>query len=170
MRETLTLDRHGQHAWLHFAIRFFIVFLLIVLLLVLAEHSVGQPSRQGPAPAEIMEAEQRLSDLGYWTGPVDGGFDESSRHALLAFQKIEGRKRTGKFAGELEALKLAARPEPRDSTYPHIEIDLERQVLKEDFGLVVAGVASFLLIVRRNRRARASTWLVGPASQGAPGM
>lgn len=42
--------------------------------------------------------------------------------------------------------------------------------MKEDFGLVVAGVASFLLIVRRNRRARASTWLVGPASQGAPGM
>ena len=130
MRETLTLDRHAQHAWLHFAIRFFIGFLLIVLLLVLAEHSAGHPSRQGPTPAEIMEAEQRLSDLGYWTGPVDGGFDESSRHALLAFQKIEGRKRTGKLtAGELEALRLAERPVPRDSTYPHIEVDLKRQVL-----------------------------------------
>ncbi|MGZ5434890.1 MAG: L,D-transpeptidase family protein [Pyrinomonadaceae bacterium] len=130
MRETLTLDRHAQHAWLHFTIRVFIVFLLIALLLVLAEHSVGHPSRQRPTSAEIMEAEQRLSDLGYWTGPIDGSFDESSRHALIAFQKIEGRKRTGKLtAGELEALRLAERPVPRDSTYPHIEVDLKRQVL-----------------------------------------
>ena len=130
MRETLTLDHHAQHAWLHFAIRLFIVFLLIALILVLAEHAVGHPSRQGPTSAEIMEAEQRLSDLGYWTGPIDGSFDGSSRHALIAFQKIEGRKRTGKLtAGELEALRLAERPVPRDSTYPHIEVDLKRQVL-----------------------------------------
>ena len=130
MRETLTLDRHAQHAWLHFAIRFFIVFLLIALLLVLAEHSVGYSSKQGPTSAEIMEGEQRLSDLGYWTGPIDGSFDEGSRHALIAFQKIEGRKRTGKLtAGELEALKVASRPAPRDSTYPHLEVDLKRQVL-----------------------------------------
>ena len=145
MRETLTLDRHAQHAWLHFAIRFFIVFLLIALLLVLAEHSVGQTSKRGPTSAEIMEAEQRLSDLGYWTGPIDVSFDESSRHALIAFQKIEGRKRTGKLtAGELEALRLAERPVPRDSTYPHIEVDLERQVL-----MVVdaSGQATYILPV-----------------------
>jgi hypothetical protein len=42
--------------------------------------------------------------------------------------------------------------------------------MKEDFGLVVAGVSSFLLIVWRNRRARASTLIVSPASQSAPGM
>lgn len=130
MRETLTLARNAQHAWLHFSIRLSNVFLLIALLLLLAEHAVGQPSRQGPASTEIMEAEQRLSDLGYWTGPIDRSFDENSRHALIAFQKIEGRKRTGKLtAGELEALRLAGRPAPRDSTYPHIEVDLKRQVL-----------------------------------------
>ncbi len=130
MRETLTLDRHAQHAWLHFAIRLFIVFLLIALLLVFTEDSVGQPSKRGPTSAEIMEAEQRLSSLGYWTGPIDGSFDESSRHALIAFQKVEGRQRTGKLtAGELEALRLAERPVPRDSTYPHFEVDLKRQVL-----------------------------------------
>ena len=131
MRETLTLDRHAQHAWAHFAtIRVLIAVLLIVLLLVLAEDSVGQPSKRGPTSAEIMEAEQRLSDLGYLTGPIDGSFDGSSEHALIAFQKIEGRKRTGKLtAGELEALKFATRPQPRDSTYPHVEVDLKRQVL-----------------------------------------
>jgi lipoprotein-anchoring transpeptidase ErfK/SrfK len=130
MRETIRLDHNAQHAWLHFAIRALIVILLILLLLVFTEDSVGQRSKRGPTSAEIMEAEQRLSSLGYWTGPIDGSFDGSSEHALIAFQKIEGRKRTGKLtAGELEALKLAARPKPRDSTYPHIEVDLKRQVL-----------------------------------------
>src|SRR6185503_969903 len=123
MRETLIIDRHDQHAWVHFSIRLLIVILLVLLLLVFTENSVGQPSKQGPTPAEILEAEQRLSDLGYWTGPIDGSFDDSSKHALIAFQKIEGRTRTGKLtAGELEVLKFAARPEPRDSTYPHIEV------------------------------------------------
>jgi hypothetical protein len=42
--------------------------------------------------------------------------------------------------------------------------------MKEDFGLVVAGVSGFFLIVRRNRSESASTWLVSPASQSAPGM
>lgn len=130
MRGTITLDHHAQHAWLHFAIRLLIVALLIFLLLVLTENSLGKTSKQGPTSAEIMEAEQRLSDLGYWTGPIDGSFDGSSKHALIAFQKIEGRKCTGKLtADELEALRLAARPEPRDSTYPHVEVDLTRQVL-----------------------------------------
>ena len=130
MRETVLLKHHVQHVWLHFTIRVLIGVLLIIFFLVLAEDSVGQQAKRSLTSAEIMEAEQRLSDLGYWTGPVDGNFDGSSEQALTAFQKIEGRKRTGKLtAGELEALKLASRPEPRDSTYPHIEVDLQRQVL-----------------------------------------
>ena len=48
-------------------------------------------------PEEIREAEQRLSDLGYWTGPIDEVLDDGSRHAMIAFQKVEGRKRTGKL-------------------------------------------------------------------------
>ena len=130
MRGTITLDHHAQHAWLHFAIRLLIAVLLIFLLLVLTEDSIGKTSKQGPTSAEILEAEQRLSDLGYWTGPIDGSFDGNSNHALIAFQKIEGRKPTGRLTSdELEALRLAARPEPRDSTYPHVEVDLTRQVL-----------------------------------------
>lgn len=42
--------------------------------------------------------------------------------------------------------------------------------MKEDFGLVVAGVSSFFLIVLRNRKERASTRLVSPAPQSAPSM
>jgi lipoprotein-anchoring transpeptidase ErfK/SrfK len=130
MREASTLDHHAQHAWLHFAIRLSIVVLLIFLLLVLTENSIGKTTKQVPTSAEIIEAEQRLSDLGYWTGPIDRSFDGDSKYALIAFQKMEGRKPTGKLTSdELEALRLAARPEARDSTYPHVEVDLTRQVL-----------------------------------------
>jgi len=79
---------------------------------------------------DVREAEQLLHDLGYWAGPVDGRMDELSRHALIAFQKVEGRERTGRLTrDELDALRAARRPQPRDKSYAHIEIDIERQVL-----------------------------------------
>lgn len=94
---------------------------------------------QSLGPAELLEAEQRLADLGYWTGPVDGRFDLGSRDALIAFQKVEVRKRSGKLTiEELEALRAAARPLPKYTGNAHVEIDLQRQVLflVNDEGLV----------------------------------
>jgi peptidoglycan hydrolase-like protein with peptidoglycan-binding domain len=109
-----------------------LVFALFLLLLLTpfnkaSGQKLSHPHLESP---EIIEAEQRLADLGYWPGPVDGVFDAASRHALIAFQKMEGRKRTGILTtGELEALRSASRPEPRDNNYAHIEVDLKRQVL-----------------------------------------
>lgn len=81
-------------------------------------------------PEEIQEARQRLGDLGYWLDPKATGFDQSLRHALIAFQKVEGRKRTGVMtSAEVQAIKLAGEPKPRESGAPHIEIDLTRQVI-----------------------------------------
>ncbi|HSB11163.1 MAG TPA: L,D-transpeptidase family protein [Blastocatellia bacterium] len=94
---------------------------------------------------EIREAEQRLSDLGYWTGPVDGALDQGSRQAVIAFQKVEVRPRTGKLTPEdLQALRNAKRPLPLETGFPHIEINLSRQVL---FAVDVNGVVSKILPV-----------------------
>jgi peptidoglycan hydrolase-like protein with peptidoglycan-binding domain len=46
------------------------------------------------ARTEITEAERKLSEMGYWTGPADGVLDGESRQALIAFQKVEGREAT----------------------------------------------------------------------------
>src|SRR6188474_1933515 len=63
---------------------------------------------------ERRQAEQRLWDLGYWAGPVDGKIDSASRQALIAFQKVEGRARTGNLTStEFNALMIASRPRPR---------------------------------------------------------
>ena len=89
------------------------------------------PKKEAPLNrTEIKEAEQQLADLGYWTGPVDGTFDEGSRHALVAFQKVTGRKLTGRMTRtERAALMRAERPEPKNRGDAHIEVDLDRQVL-----------------------------------------
>lgn len=93
-------------------------------------HGSSKPSAQELNTQEKLEAEQRLWDMGYWAGPVDGKFDSDSRHALIAFQKVERRARTGKLTeAELDALRTSSRPLPRHARYPHVEIDLERQVL-----------------------------------------
>lgn len=78
----------------------------------------------------ISEAQQRLADIGYWIQGVDGKWGEASRHGLIAFQKVEGRPRTGKLTiGELQALRTATRPSPRVRGLAHVEVDLKRQVL-----------------------------------------
>jgi hypothetical protein len=93
-------------------------------------HKSAKPNQQELSTQQKLEAEQRLWDLGYWAGTVDGKFDSDSRHALVAFQKVEKRERNGILTlTELVALRLATRPEPRYTRYPHVEIDLGRQVL-----------------------------------------
>jgi N-acetylmuramoyl-L-alanine amidase len=87
---------------------------------------------------EISEARELLDQLGYWVNLDVTGNDVSLRHALIAFQKIEGRERTGVLTlQELEALRVAQIPQVLETGYPHIEIDLHRQVL---FVVDVAGI------------------------------
>ena len=107
----------------------------------------GRPRRKQAKlnAGNIREAEQRLSDLGYWTGPVDGVLDAGSRQALVAFQKVEGRTRTGRLTlKELEALRAATRPKPLEAGPFHVEVDLARQVL---FLVDDAGTVSKILPV-----------------------
>jgi len=96
-----------------------------------------QPART-LSEQEISEARELLDQLGYWINLDVIGNDVSLRHALIAFQKIESRERTGVLTiEELEALRVAQRPQALETGYPHIEIDLHRQVL---FVIDVAGV------------------------------
>jgi hypothetical protein len=104
----------------------------ICFLLISVQAVVGAPQKKRAAltRAEIIEAERKLSELGYWTGSVDGRLDEGTASALIAFQKWEGREITGKLTlRELEAIRNGVAPNPRDLGYEHVEVDVERQVL-----------------------------------------
>ncbi|MCM3905792.1 MAG: L,D-transpeptidase family protein [Pyrinomonadaceae bacterium] len=121
--------------------------LLIVCLLALTstQSIANTPQKRNrhtraPNRAEAKEAESRLKEMGYWTGPVDGAIDGATRVALIAFQKMEGRKITGRLTrSELEAIRSAASPQARELGYKHVEVDLDRQVLLlvDDEGAVV---------------------------------
>lgn len=83
-----------------------------------------------PGRSDYLLAERRLSELGYLTGKVDGRWDAASRHALIAFQKVEGLPRTGRLTSvDLDRLRLASRPPALLAGTRHIEVDLARQVL-----------------------------------------
>ncbi len=79
--------------------------------------------KRDPGPlkrAELKEAANRLSEMGYGTGP----------QALVTFQKWEGRQITGRLTrAEFEAIRNATPPRPKDAGYKHVEVDLDRQVL-----------------------------------------
>ena len=88
-------------------------------------------TKRGVSKPDLLEAEKLLSSLGYWILKVDGRIDPSTRHAITAFQKVEGRKRTGRLtAADLEALRIAVPPTALHVTgTTHVEIDISRQVL-----------------------------------------
>src|SRR5829696_6646870 len=109
------------------------VLLLTGLLLIsMLSDSSAQPksAQRAMTRAQIREAESRLSELGYWTGPADGRFDEATTSALIAFQKWEARAITGRLTiAELEAIRNGIPPKARDLEYEHVEVDVDRQVL-----------------------------------------
>ena len=119
----------------------------LLLISMLADSRAQQKSTHHVSTrAQIKEAERRLSELGYWTGPVDGRLDEGTRSALIAFQKWEGRAITGKLTLEdLDAIRNSVPPKARDLGYAHVEVDVDRQVLmlvNEDDGVRVLPVST----------------------------
>ena len=97
---------------------------VLAALVVVAPNTFGQKM-------STLEIEQRLDDLGYWITKVDGKRDDSTRQAIIAFQKVERRKRTGVLsASDMELLQNASRPTPKYASGPaHVEVDISRQVL-----------------------------------------
>jgi len=87
--------------------------------------SVGS---KGPLVSAL---ESRLTALRYPCGPVDGVYDHRTRDAVMAFQKVERLKRTGRMsAADWERLTKAAIATPRLSQPGNrCEVDLTRQVL-----------------------------------------
>lgn len=120
--------RTGCHASL--LIRFLV---LVIALLFTSPIQAGNNAAlfsKALSKDERVEAEECLAKIGYWVGPIDGTIDSAFRHALIAFQKVEGRKRTGKLTRqEFAALRTATTPLPRHTGFAHVEIDLKRQVL-----------------------------------------
>jgi peptidoglycan hydrolase-like protein with peptidoglycan-binding domain len=81
--------------------------------------------------SETARLQQRLLDVGFWVGGVDGQYGTTTRQAVMAFEKYMGFEADGKLdqrtADELSAMNL--RPHARANSGTLIEIDKAKQVL-----------------------------------------
>ncbi|HVV36140.1 MAG TPA: L,D-transpeptidase family protein [Acidimicrobiales bacterium] len=88
------------------------------------------PTTAPAASTDVAAAQSRLQALGYWLNDPAGTFGSSTRHAVVAFEKVSGLPRDGALTpATLDALARAARPVPRSAVGHHVEIDRARQVL-----------------------------------------
>ena len=102
----------------------------LCLLLIATSTAVAKKPSASVTRSQTREAERLLDELSYWTGPIDGVFDPATRFALIAFQKWERRPVTGRLTvEEIDAIRSASSPTPRDGDYEHVEVDVDRQVL-----------------------------------------
>jgi hypothetical protein len=78
----------------------------------------------------VVALQYRLIQLGYRPGEADGVYSAQTASAVMAFQKREGLSRDGIAGPEtLGRLDAPSGQGPRDTSGPHIEVDLDRQVL-----------------------------------------
>jgi len=86
----------------------------------------------GSRGPDVLALEQRLSDLHYDPGAIDGVFDSSTAFAVVAFQKVTGMGRTSRATDDvIAALQTATDPAPLvpGGGVTRVEIDVGRQVL-----------------------------------------
>lgn len=106
--------------------------------------------KKGASGPEVSALQNRLIGLGYWLGEPDGVFDEDTRHAVIAFQKLAGLSRDGTVGPATQAaLDSAGRPSARTTAGHVIEVDLAHQVLL----IVDDGTVTEVVDVSTGRRA-----------------
>src|SRR2546430_14200784 len=95
-------------------------------------HAVYVPNLHiGDRGASVYALEQRLNELHFALGAVDGYYGIDTSDAVVAFQKLHGLARTGSVDARFwQELVAAHAPMPRHAGKGlHVEVNKERQVL-----------------------------------------
>jgi peptidoglycan hydrolase-like protein with peptidoglycan-binding domain len=96
-----------------------------------ASAATSRTFRIGSRGADVLAFERRLAGLHYDVGRVDGFYDNSTFHSVIAFQKVNGLARDG-IAGPITKAKLAHPTAPRlvqRRSGSYVEINLGRQTM-----------------------------------------
>jgi outer membrane biogenesis lipoprotein LolB len=80
-----------------------LVVFLSVLILVCACLAPAQTNEHVSDIYEVMQAQQALSDLGYYTGDVNGLISSDTQEAIRQFQWFNNLPVTGNLDGETNA-------------------------------------------------------------------
>ncbi len=97
--------------------------------------TIGGPLRRGMAGAEVQALQQRLQDIGFQPGPIDGQFGDLTRMAVWAYQKLimnvpfdqpDGVVTPDMWLSLQDPLPLHAR---RPDAGKHVEVYLPKQAV-----------------------------------------
>jgi hypothetical protein len=96
---------------------------------VALENSVP-PLGPGSSGPPVLALQNRLISLGYWLGPANGTFGDSTEQAVYALQKAAGLSRDGIVGPSTQAaLKEGVTPHPQPASGMVIEVDLQDDIL-----------------------------------------
>ncbi|MBQ2956957.1 MAG: peptidoglycan-binding protein [Clostridia bacterium] len=83
-----------------------IICIMLTLALCLSGTALADALKYGSEGDAVAELQQRLAELGFYTGEIDGRFDSGTRNAVKLFQRANGLDDDG-IAGDGTQQKLA---------------------------------------------------------------
>ncbi len=131
-----------------------------------AERRAEEARAAEEARQALLAAQERLVELGYLVGAVDGEQGQQTTAALMAFQAVNGIQVDGILGPETTATLAEPLAEPvlRDGPATRLEVDLDRQVLH----LVEGGTRVVTLKVSSGNGAEYPTLSGGTARARTP--
>ena len=116
--------------------KFVSAFIIIMIAALLTQSfSVMSLSKYGSSGSEVRSIQTRLTELGYFSGKVDGIFGSQTKNAVIKFQKDYGLTADGIVGSNtLKALKLKFQSSPNKFTQSEISL-LARIISAESRGL-----------------------------------
>ncbi len=131
--------------------KFVSAFIIIMIAALLTQSfSVMSLSKYGSSGSEVRSIQTRLTELGYFSGKVDGIFGSQTKNAVIKFQKDYGLTADGIVGSNtLKALKLKSQSSPNKFTQSEISL-LARIISAESRGEPYTGqVAVGAVILNR---------------------
>ena len=131
--------------------KFVSAFIIIMIAALLTQSfSVMSLAKYGSSGSEVRSIQTRLTELGYFSGKVDGIFGSQTKNAVIKFQKDYGLTADGIVGSNtLKALKLKSQSSPNKFTQSEISL-LARIISAESRGEPYTGqVAVGAVILNR---------------------
>ena len=124
--------------------------IIMIAALLMQSFSVMSLSKYGSSGSEVRSIQTRLTELGYFSGKVDGIFGSQTKNAVIKFQKDYGLTADGIVGSNtLKALKLKSQSSPNKFTQSEISL-LARIISAESRGEPYTGqVAVGAVILNR---------------------
>ena len=108
-----------------------IILSVLIIFLSLTSSSVYAISKYGSSGDEVIEIQQKLSELGYYYGNIDGKFGNDTKKAVIQFQKDNNLSSDGVVGIKtLEALGIGK--SSNNSTFTESEISLLARIISAE--------------------------------------